>query len=125
MRTFFVRLTVAAVLLGIGVFYGVELASKGVEQIYGSNPSAIQADEIEEVEAGLNAPPRAGYIEPIVENDPARISQRGQASPADVQGDAAGGGTLHRLASGAGTFLQKAAHKLVEMILSIFDRVFQ
>lgn len=120
MKSFFIRIGCFAILFGLGIFYGVDLANKGVEQIYGTDPAAVQSEAPEEVDAGQAAPPRAGYIEPLVENE--QPQPLGQASAPEANAGNAGG-SVNRLASGIGALLQNIAHGLVEFVLSIFDRV--
>ena len=113
MRSFLIKISVIVLLFGLGIFYGVDLASKGVGQIYGTDPTSA-ASESESTEQ--SAPPKAGYAEPEIKSEPAAQGQAAnQGFPVnDV-------GKVHRLASNVGSLLQDIADALVGIILSIFD----
>lgn len=112
MRSFFIKVCVIVLLFGLGIFYGVDLASKGVGQIYGTDPTT--SNESEQLEQ--SAPSKAGYVEPEIKSDPIEHGQ-----PANTGIPANDIGKMHRLASSIGSLLQGVADALVEIILSIFD----
>lgn len=114
MKTFMVRLGIMILLFGLGIFYGVNLTNKGVEQIYGENPAVMQNNNISQDQL---APSRAGYVEPVIEAPP-ELKELASTNPHALETR-----IVQRLASGIASTLQSIADGVVGIILAFFDRL--
>lgn len=108
MARFSSRLIIACILIAFGVFFGVEIAKNGIEQINGPLEQQAVVYEVEEIQ---------GEAEPVVEDEveqhaPEQL-QPLRPIPADKP--------IHKLAGKTEQVLESSLQSGVELIVSLFE----
>ncbi|WP_200965663.1 hypothetical protein [Insulibacter thermoxylanivorax] len=113
MARFLTRLGILALLVCCGIFYGVDLATNGIEDIYGK-PGMPAEDGV----------PASSYEGTAVQADPVWSADQEERDPwqaleQPVQDTA----LVNVIADATGTVLQRTARGGIELIVSLFDGI--
>lgn len=115
MARFFTRLGIIALLVCCGIFYGVDLATHGIEDIYGKPgmpaEDGVPAPSYEGTAA--QSDPVWSAADPEEERDPWQALEQPVPDTALV----------NVLADATGTVLQRTARGGIELIVSLFDGI--
>lgn len=117
MSRFSIRFLLACLLLGFGIFFGVELASRGIERVHGPmQPTMPAAGTMEPTPAKPSV-----NIKPADKERNPPVASR-QADPAQV---ITSDSLINHIANKTGTLLRVMAHYSIDIVISFFDGIFK
>lgn len=120
MNKVFVRFIILVLVLIIGVFYGMDLAQKGIEQVYGPLASADQAADEQQGTTD-------GQASDAQQAQPEVIDYREQQAPSDQSKRRsdynAGSSTLGYVFRAAGSMIHAVADSMLRLLVKIGETV--
>lgn len=123
-----IKLLFVVVLIALGVCYGLEMASSGMEQVNGPIVQQDKALAVQEVEATTVIPrqetatvitpaPATQAVQPVKKSPQAVQPASSSVSPEE------GLAATNRIASKTGDLLQIVSHHGIDMVINLFDKI--
>lgn len=129
MRNMYVKLLLIVLGVGFGIFFGVDLATRGMERIQGSVPAPVdagvtrvwQTDKQQENKATVKQP--AGTQPQSSKQSAPESKAKVEKEPTEPKAEITEATGINRLGNKLGELLQIMAHHGVKWFVTLFDLI--
>ncbi|MFE5319962.1 hypothetical protein ACFQ88_14750 [Paenibacillus sp. NPDC056579] len=131
MRNFYVKLLLIVLGIGFSIFFGVDLATRGVEQVQGpitAAPSSSgtgkvwQTDKAQDNKAAAKET-SSGKPTPKPASQESKEKAKAESEPPEPKAEITEASGINRLGNKLGELLQIIAHHGVKWFVAIFDAI--
>ncbi|RAV21807.1 hypothetical protein [Paenibacillus contaminans] len=120
-----IKLLLALFAAGFGIFFGVDVATRGIERINGPIDAAASVAQMEAKTAQPLPASGAQAGQPKTKPDTAAVkTAQGQEQPAGKQQAVIEESAVNRVSNGIGEVLRRAANVCLKVIVSVFEAIF-
>lgn len=122
MARYSVTFVCIVLMLGFGIFFGIELATRGIERIQGPINGYAQVQQ-QPAPANPGAAPQAGAAAGTPGQNASSVPAAAPVKPKPQPQPPTGDSGINRAGNQIGDMLQSAAHGTIRTIVSLFDSI--